>query len=233
MKKGYISILVVAVLISTSAITVSAVNNYHYDVNNDSSVNVIDILDLKREVLNNETFTTSSIDTTSTTVQNTTVSTNKSSTTVLDDNTKINVEEKYKILAKEYIQEYAPSMYDYIQDISVELYNYDNLAVVTSTELTVTSVYSTNWDGSIYYTDENRAYYSIMEDGSTYYNGAVATTRVTTTTTIKKNIYDACITVMFSKDISEDEKDIFLNAWLYSRNYVNLYFVNGKVSKVD
>ena len=234
MKQNHVIMLATAILISTSAITVNAVNGYHYDVNNDGNLNVIDIIELKKGVLNNETITSTCVTSGTPIVSNSSSSSVKKDgwSTILDDNTRLSVEENYKILAKEYIQNKVPSIYNDIQDMSTNLYNYDNLVVVTSTEPTI---YSEVINGSIYYVDSsNRKYYSVMEDGATsYLDNVMATTRATATTKGVKNVYDACVVVVLSRNVSLEERDIFPTAWVENRNYINIFFKDGLVSKVS
>lgn len=234
MKQNHVIMLATAILISTSAITVNAVNGYHYDVNNDGNLNVIDIIELKKGVLNNETITSTCVTSGTPIVSNSSSSSVKKDgwSTILDDNTRLSVEENYKILAKEYIQNKVPSIYNDIQDMSTNLYNYDNLVVVTSTEPTI---YSEVRNGSIYYVDSsNRKYYSVMEDGATsYLDNVMATTRATATTKGVKNVYDACVVVVLSRNVSLEERDIFPTAWVENRNYINIFFKDGLVSKVS
>ena len=113
MKQNHVIMLATAILISTSAITVNAVNGYHYDVNNDGNLNVIDIIELKKGVLNNETITSTCVTSGTPIVSNSSSSSIKKDgwSTILDDNTRLSVEENYKILAKEYIQNKVPSIY--------------------------------------------------------------------------------------------------------------------------
>ena len=61
----------------------------------------------------------------------------------------------------------------------------------------------------------------------------MATTRATTATKGVKNVYDACVVVVLSRNISLEERDIFPTAWVENRNYINIFFKDGLVSKVS
>jgi hypothetical protein len=243
MKNSSIGILAIALLVGTSAFTVNATSNKNYDVNGDNTVNVVDVMEVKKAVLMGDeydaevtavpsttasyyNYTTGGSSTTRatttyayTTRAYTTMTTRATSTakwsTVLDDSTIESVKDKYEVLARDYIKSNAPSLYASIKDVSVQLHNYDGLVVETSTEPTEATT--------------TAPAYTVDSNGYTmWYATTVSAYRVA-------YAYDAEVTITFSKNISANEKDAFPKAYLYDdySDTVVLCFKNGFVTNID
>lgn len=224
MNKKYIALFTSALILGTltTNLSVTATGYKNYDVNGDNQINFIDVIEVKKAVLNGETLppqtsatsyrvtsnsstttklTTTTISTTtratfSLTTRATTTTTNW--TTILDDDTINAVKQKYEILANDYLKDKEPSLYNDMVGKNIELLKYDGLQVVKDTT-TTTQMTSTPYV-------------------------ATATTR---------SVYDCRVTIHFSRAINENEKDTFPNAWIYNRSYVTLYFSNGTVTRVE
>lgn len=208
MNKKYIALFTSALILGTltTNLSVTATGYKNYDVNGDNQINFIDVIEVKKAVLNGETLppqtsTTSYKVTTTSRVTTTKLTTTKATTnwtTILDDDTINAVKQKYEILANDYLKDKEPSLYNDMVGKNIELLKYDGLQVVKDTT-TTTQMTSTPYV-------------------------ATATTR---------SVYDCRVTIHFSRAINENEKDTFPNAWIYNRSYVTLYFSNGTVTRVE
>ena len=221
MNKKYIALFTSALILGTltTNLSVTATGYKNYDVNGDNQINFIDVIEVKKAVLNGETvppqtsttsyrvtsnsstttrLTTTTRATTRLTTRATTTWTTTNWTTILDDDTINAVKQKYEILANDYLKNKEPSLYNDMVGKNIELLKYDGLHVVKNTTTTTQMT---------------------------------STPQLTTVAT--RSVYDCRVTIHFSRAINENEKDTFPNAWLYNRSYVTLYFSNGTVARVE
>lgn len=224
MNKKYIALFTSALILGTltTNLSATATGYKNYDVNGDNQINFIDVIEVKKAVLNGETVppqtsttsyrVTSNSSTTTrltTTVKTTTTprmtpvrvtTTTTNWTTILDDDTINEVKQKYEILANDYLKDKAPSLYNDMVGKNIELLKYDGLHVVKNTTTTTQMT---------------------------------SAPQLTTVAVATRSVYDCRVTIHFSRAINENEKDTFPNAWLYNRSYVTLYFSNGTVTRVE
>lgn len=224
MNKKYVALFMSAFILGTFTTNLSATATgiKNYDVNGDNQINTLDVMEVKQAVLNGETVPVATTTTyypstttyySSTTTKLTTTVTTTQWSTVLDDTTKSQTEENYKILAREYIQDKSSTLYDAIEDISVDILRYGGYQVVTTTEPTTTT------------TTYNDSSNNISSKATTTTTRAVTTTRISSS-------YDAIAIVTFNRTLDTSEKDVFPQAWVEGRNYIKITFSGGKIYNV-